>query len=124
MADGAAEVEAIPAQAKRAGSEWFWRVLAAVMVVVIAWVAWIAYQLNPPQLVTNAAFEAAARARALRNAEGRIAGNGAEASQPPAVSEPPRPAEPREPPVNIDKLKMSDSLSIAPGSTANARAGK
>lgn len=44
--------------------EWFWRFLAAVMLFAVGWSIWIFYQLNPPPLATNAAFEAAAKARA------------------------------------------------------------
>jgi hypothetical protein len=98
--------------ARKPGSEWFWRFLAAVMVFVIGWVVWIAYQLNPPPLVTSAAFEAAAKARATRNSEGRIepasADTGAASAAAPPASEP---MPPKEPPVNIDKLKLTDTLS-------------
>lgn len=126
MADVAAPGAAAPVRSKKAGSEWFWRVLAIIMVAVIAWVAWIAYQLNPPQLVTSAAFEAAAKARATQNAEGKIAGAGTENpvehSQPALPVESSKPAEPREPPVNVDKLKMSDTLTTSSVPPANARA--
>lgn len=45
-------------------SESFWRFLAMVMVFTLSWMLWILYQLNPPQLILNAAFEAAAKAKA------------------------------------------------------------
>lgn len=80
-------------------SEWFWRVMALVMLIAVAWSMWIFYQLNPPPLVMNAAFEAAARANAKQNARGTIA---------PAVAAPA--AAPKEPPINADKLRLSDSL--------------
>ena len=80
-------------------SEWFWRFLAAVMMLAVAWTLWVLYQLNPQPLVTHAAFEAAAKARATQSAQGRIA---------PAPVEPaPKPAEP---PVNVEKLKLSDTI--------------
>ena len=43
--------------------EWFWRFLAAVMLFAVGWTIWIFTQLNPPQLITPAAFEAAAKAK-------------------------------------------------------------
>ena len=98
--------------ARRPGSEWFWRFLAAVMVFVIGWVAWIAYQLSPPPLATSAAFEAAAKARAVRNTEGRIAPASVDADAP-AAAPTSVPLPPKEPPVNTEKLKLSDTLSGA-----------
>ena len=82
-------------------SEWMWRFLAGVMLFAVGWSIWIFYQINPPALITEAAFEAAARANAKQNAQGRIV--------PPAP--PVAPAPPREPPINADKLKFSDTLS-------------
>lgn len=108
---------------RKAVGEWIWRFLAAVMLFSVGWVLWIAYQLNPPMLVTAAAFEAAAKARASQNTAGVIAQKpGAEA--PKAETEAPKPeAEapqpgpepvakepPVNPPVNLEKLKLSDSI--------------
>ncbi|MEK6244469.1 MAG: hypothetical protein AABM33_08185, partial [Pseudomonadota bacterium] len=64
----------------------------------VGWSMWIFYQLNPPPLIMNAAFEAAAKAKA--NAGQKAQG----------VISPPAPAEPGEPPVNVEKLKFSDSI--------------
>jgi MSHA biogenesis protein MshN len=44
--------------------EWFWRVVTVLLVVGVAWVGWIAYQILPRPLVTNLAFRAAEEARA------------------------------------------------------------
>ncbi len=92
--------------------EWFWRFLAVVMLVAVGWVVWISYQLNPQPLVTMAAFEAAAKARASRNTQGLIAPAAAPAATP--EPQPPKPEaatpEPKEPPVNLDKLKLSDTI--------------
>jgi hypothetical protein len=79
--------------------EWMWRFLALVMLFAVGWSAWIFYQINPAPLITDAAFEAAAKANAKQNAQGLIA---------PAVQPPPAP---KEPPINADKLKLSDTLS-------------
>src|SRR5258706_15463635 len=43
--------------------EWMWPFLAIVMMFSVGWTVWIIYQLNPPPLVMNAAFEAAAKAK-------------------------------------------------------------
>ena len=90
-------------------SEWLWRFLAAAMLFSVVWTTWIFYQLNPRPLIMNAAFEAAAQAKANagQNAHGVIS--------PPAGS---APAQSSEPPINPDKLKFSDSIATpAPGAT-------
>ena len=104
--------------------EWFWRFLAVVMMFSVGWTVWIIYQLNPPPLVMSAAFEAAAKAKAkLKGARGEkqsvqgvIAPSaGAEtvsqAPEPPAAA-PPAPEAPKEPPINPEKLKFSDSITL------------
>jgi len=85
-------------------SEWLWRFLAAVMLFAVGWTMWIYAQLNPPALITAAAFEAAAKAKAdpKQSTRGVIA--------PAVVPELPK-ENPKEPPVNAEKLKFSESLS-------------
>jgi hypothetical protein len=97
-------------------SEWLWRFLAAVMVFAVGWILWIFYQINPPPIVTRAAFEAAAHAKAKagQSTQGVIVPAGGSASAP-AESPPATPATPKEAPVNPEKLKFSDSLTD-PGS--------
>ena len=46
------------------GHEWFWRIFAALMLVGLAWVAWVAYQVRPRPLATELAQQAADEARA------------------------------------------------------------
>ena len=53
-----------PTMSKIHLSESFWRFLAVVMVFTLCWMLWIFYQISPPPLILNAAFEAAARAKA------------------------------------------------------------
>ncbi len=94
--------------------EWFWRFLAAVMLFAVGWAIWIFYQLNPPPLITSAAFEAAAKARA--NAGQKVQGVIAPAPAPeaPKEAEQEAPMAPSagEPPINTERLKFSDSLTL------------
>ncbi len=91
--------------------EWFWRFLAAVMLLIVGWVVWIAVQISPPDLILPAAFEAAAQGRATRNSAGVIGGTGSapaqEASAQAVISLPPVVFEP---PVNLEKLKLAKSI--------------
>jgi len=92
--------------------EWFWRFLAAVMLFAVGWTIWIFTQLNPPQLITPAAFEAAAKAKVdpAQSAQGVIVpAGGTEAAK--DVSTDAAKEAPKEPPVNAEKLKFTDSLS-------------
>ena len=101
--------------------EWMWRFLAIVMMFSVGWTVWIIYQLNPPPLIMNAAFEAAAKAKGKgssaekQNSQGVIASAGAEAPPAPvttasAPAEAPR--EPKDPPINPDKLKFTETLAL------------
>ena len=45
-------------------SEAIWRFLAVVMLFTFGWMLWIFYQISPPPLILNTAFEAAATAKA------------------------------------------------------------
>jgi hypothetical protein len=110
--------------------EWFWRFLAIVMMFSVGWTVWIIYQLNPPPLVMNAAFEAAAKAKGKgaaaekQSAKGVItppAGTEAAAKAPEAAPvAAPVPETPKEPPVNPEKLKFSDSIAL-PDPVPNAK---
>jgi cell division septation protein DedD len=105
--------------------EWFWRFLAVVMLIVVAWVVWIAIQISPPEMVLPAAYEAAAQGRA-RSSSGTIGNPAAPgpvqaivdtssvssvaSGAPPAATEPAAPAAPVEPPVNLEKLRRAESI--------------
>jgi len=52
-----------PAERRR---EWFWRIVAGLMLIAVGWVVWIAYQLRPHPVVTDLAFRAAEEARRSR----------------------------------------------------------
>jgi len=104
--------EAAAPRPQKLVGEWFWRFLAVVMLATVAWVLWIIYQINPQPLITTAGFAAAAKARASQDAKGVItkaAGPAAAGApvQPPVQA---APAQAKEPPVNIERLRLSDSI--------------
>lgn len=51
-----------PVGSARRGHEWFWRVLAALVLISVSWVGWVAYQLQPRPLLTPLALKAAEQA--------------------------------------------------------------
>ena len=96
--------------------EWMWRFLAIVMMISVGWTVWIIYQLNPPPLVMNAAFEAAAKAKGKpaekQSAQGVIAPSAAPAAAAPSGTAS-APAEAlKEPPINPEKLKFTESITL------------
>ena len=94
--------------------EWFWRFLAGVMLVIVGWVVWIAVQISPPDLILPAAYEAAAQGRATRNSGGVIGGAAQPAAAPTAEASAPAAPDLQppvfEPPVNLGKLKLAESI--------------
>ena len=51
------EQGAVPAKPRtRRDWEWFWRIIAGLMLLVIAWVAWVLYQITPRSVVTPLAY--------------------------------------------------------------------
>jgi len=48
-----------PPRAKRSGHEWFWRITAALVLASVAWVGWVAYQLQPRTILTPLALKSA-----------------------------------------------------------------
>jgi MSHA biogenesis protein MshN len=47
----------------RSRHEWFWRAVAALMLVAAAWTLWVVYQLQPRSVATELAYRAAENAR-------------------------------------------------------------
>jgi hypothetical protein len=81
------------------------------MLVIVGWVVWIAVQISPPDLILPAAFEAAAQGRATRNSAGVIGGSApAPAPEAPAPAMAALPSVVFEPPVNLEKLKLAESI--------------
>lgn len=98
--------------------EWMRRFLAVVMMVSVGWTVWIIYQLNPPPLVMNAAFEAAAQAKVKgvpaekQSPQGTIAASSAAEAVPSAAAALAPAEAPKEPPINPDKLKFFEIIAI------------
>jgi MSHA biogenesis protein MshN len=60
-------------EAQRRRHEWFWRVLAGLVLISVGWVGWVAYQLQPRALVTPLALLAAEQSAARSAAAERPA---------------------------------------------------
>ena len=63
LGSGAESRAVQPARESPRHREWFWRVVTLLLLVSVAWVGWIAYQILPRPLVTDLAFRAADEAR-------------------------------------------------------------
>lgn len=98
-ASASVDAEQAPQQVRvlppKSGHEWFWRVVAALMLASVAWVAWVAVQLQlRPSIVTPEAFSAAEQARrgpilaAVPSASQQRAPSVAASPQPPASPPP------------------------------------
>lgn len=65
-----------PAQAKpKARKDWelFWRIIAGLMLLVIAWVVWVLYQITPRSVVTPLAYASQTKPLDTRQAEAAAA---------------------------------------------------
>ena len=132
-----------PVNATRGGHEWFWRVLAVLVLISVAWVGWVAYQLQPRSVVTPmtlrlAELQKAEQARALEQARTEMEPKPAPVEPKPApvveapkaepVAEAPKPApvvEPKnEKPAETFKLARSIETPIPEPRTAKAAAVK
>ncbi len=89
-ADGGRHVRAVPGVAS--GHEWFWRIVATLMLAALAWVGWVAYQLQPrPPLATELAEQSARTRKAQPVKPLAVAPKPAPAPQVVAESKPPPP---------------------------------
>lgn len=50
-------------RATGAGHEWFWRIVAGLVLIALSWVAWVAYQVKPRPLATDLALSFSDEAR-------------------------------------------------------------
>jgi MSHA biogenesis protein MshN len=98
-ADGGRNVRAVRAGGGR--HEWFWRIVAFLMLVALAWVGWVAYQLQPRPLATELA-EQSARARKAQPAK--------PVPPPPPVAAAPKPAAEPPPPPAPELFKLAQSI--------------
>src|SRR6185503_21080282 len=51
------------------GHEWFWRSVSVLVVIALAWVAWVVYQIQPRPLATELAEQAAEQAKVRASAK-------------------------------------------------------
>jgi hypothetical protein len=99
--------------ARRASGEWFWRFVAAALFFLLCWVAWVAYQISPSALATPAAFQAATRALEVQNVKTGTIRHAAPAAPAMAVAASAAPEKLH--PVNMEKLRLSDTLALPAG---------
>jgi hypothetical protein len=83
--------------------EWFWRILAGLMLAMACWVGWVAYQIVPVPLVTPAAYHALTQAQASRNVQEGII-------RPAAQPEPAPLVVARKAPIDAEKLRLAESI--------------
>lgn len=57
---GAQNVKPVEPGRRDGGDVWFWRVVAALLLAAVAWVGWVAWQLQPRPLFTEQAFRTSA----------------------------------------------------------------
>ena len=70
------------------GSEWFWRLVAVLILITIGWIAWVAWQVTPRASVTELALQSANRAAPVPVAAAPAAASSPVAAAPPAASAP------------------------------------
>ena len=88
--------------------EWFWRIIAVLMIAAVGWVGWIAWQLQPRDPVaTEQAFKAAEAAR-RKPAPAPVAAAAAKAPEQ-------KPATEAAPPGKAAEQAPSDALKLAQG---------
>lgn len=81
----------LPARKDR---EWFWRIIAVLMIAAVGWVGWIAWQLQPRvPVATDQAFKAAENARRNPAPAAPVVEKPVAAPQPVPAPEKPQPAE-------------------------------
>jgi hypothetical protein len=101
--------------------EWFWRILAVLMLAMTGWMGWVAYQLSPTAIVLPAAYHALTQGRATQNVQSGAIKPAAQAEAPPAAAAaepapaaqpapPPPPPEPKKAPVDLEKLRLADTI--------------
>ena len=98
------QVRVVPRSPAR--HEWFWRIVAALLLVSVAWVLWVTYQLRPrPALATPLAFAAAdeAKRRPVETAPEVVKPPVQPEAQPQVAAAPP-------PPLQLEFLKLAQLI--------------
>ena len=107
-----------PVGTARGGHEWFWRIIAVLVLISLAWIAWVAYQLQPRSIVTPAGLAAGRQAPAPQAAqvapqpappavEPVKAPEPIKAPEPEQAAKAPEPAKPAPEPVETFRLARS-----------------
>jgi len=55
--------EVRPVRDPRQGDEWFWRIVAVLLLAALAWVGWVVYQVQPRRIATDIGIAAGETAR-------------------------------------------------------------
>ena len=106
-------------RALHGGPEWFWRVVATLMLVAAAWTVWVVYQLQPRSVATGLALRAAENDRRLAAAAPAPAP--AQVAATPAVLAVPAP-EKLAAPIETLRLALSIDTPLAPRASRPAKA--
>jgi len=106
------QVKAVSAE--RRGHEWFWRITAVLVLISVAWVGWVAYQLQPRTIATEQALKSAAQPRSGPI----VAAQPQPAPAPPVAAPAPAPAP--APPAPV----ATPAPALAPTQQAKAQAAK
>lgn len=101
-ADHAAPREVRPVRDPSRGHEWFWRFVAALLMVALAWVGWVVYQIQPRRVATDLGIAAGESAR--REPPRAVAQKTPAQPEPPAASVSPPATEP------VAGLKLAQSI--------------
>jgi len=112
----------------RSGHEWFWRIVAGLMLVAAAWTLWVVVQLQPRSVATELAVRAAENTR--RRTPAAPAPTPAQAAVPPpapaaapADAPVPKPAPERlAAPIETLKLALTIDTPLAPRPARSAKA--
>ena len=96
----------------RKGWELFWRTIAGLILLVIAWVAWVAYQIMPRPIVTPLAYASPVRPISMQPAAPTA--EAAPAAAQAAAGDPAATAESREAPIRAQGLRLATEISALP----------
>jgi MSHA biogenesis protein MshN len=112
MASAAGQLPPQQVRAVRAagsGHEWFWRVIALLVLIAFAWVGWVFYQMQPQPLATDLAFSAGEAAQ-RKTAAAKVAPKPAEGAEKAAQAQTPAPA----PVAEVAPAPAKESVVVAP----------